>query len=411
MRKSPELSGDLSKLIEPLLSGVSIDDEDKNNLIRLCEDLVIDDVQQPIIDSRSPRLYLVGRSGAGKSSFVNALANKQIAETGSVEPTTDGATLHKLSREDVGWDIVDSRGLFESVPVDGDNDVDTVRKFRRDLTEFDPDLLIHLLTPEQLRAGNDDFRTLRNTNESIPGGLPPRILCLNKIDAYAGPHSEWPPERNPDLCRRITRALELAVDVLSIEETHAYDEELPARGMIFESKTILGAFPTYLKQQPYWNFSTVVEFLCEYMPTEALLQAVRNDRRERLLRRIARRQSLAIAKQIESLSNEHQINFSGSISIQGLLIPILQRFLVGLIASFAGRDLGIEPVEEYFEYVDSPNVFNQHIPAIINIARDFLLIHSGQLEYHASYTYAIGRSAEVYFFDSRFEPPSQYIDD
>ncbi len=88
-----------------------------------------------IDDSRPPRLYLFGRSGAGKSSLINALANKDAAEVGSVEPTTVESELYHISFPDryASWDVVDSRGLFESVPPDGDVPADTVSLMKRDL--------------------------------------------------------------------------------------------------------------------------------------------------------------------------------------------------------------------------------------------------------------------------------------
>jgi putative ribosome biogenesis GTPase RsgA len=46
------------------------------------------EIRKLVEESRPPKMYLVGRSGHGKSSLLNALARKQVAEVGDIKPTT-----------------------------------------------------------------------------------------------------------------------------------------------------------------------------------------------------------------------------------------------------------------------------------------------------------------------------------
>jgi predicted GTPase len=78
------------------------------------------ETEELIDESRPPHLYVFGRSGAGKSSLINALANKNVAEIGNIEPTTVESELYHIDFPDrySTWDVIDSRGLFEIITPD-----------------------------------------------------------------------------------------------------------------------------------------------------------------------------------------------------------------------------------------------------------------------------------------------------
>lgn len=99
---------------------------------------VRNELQDLVIDSRPPRLYVFGRAGAGKSSLINALAKKEVAEVGDIEPTTAESTMYHVDFEDryASWDVIDSRGLFESISPDGDIPQDTIELVEQDIREY-----------------------------------------------------------------------------------------------------------------------------------------------------------------------------------------------------------------------------------------------------------------------------------
>lgn len=89
---------------------------------------VLDEYDDILRGERPPRLYIFGRSGAGKSSLINALANKEAADVGAVEPETVESELYNIPFPErySDWEVVDSRGLFESMSPDGDLPDDTI---------------------------------------------------------------------------------------------------------------------------------------------------------------------------------------------------------------------------------------------------------------------------------------------
>lgn len=70
------------------------------------------------------------------------------------------------------WDVVDSRGLFETVPADGDIPGGTVDAIQKDLETYRPDIVIHVMTPDQVRAGKQDFDAVNTSSiNGFPGGF------------------------------------------------------------------------------------------------------------------------------------------------------------------------------------------------------------------------------------------------
>jgi len=396
--KYQDLSGLLAEMQSPIIGN-----KNSEFTIQICEDLLIDEVSKLIVDSRPPRLYIFGRSGSGKSSFINALANKPVAEVGAIKPTTVDSDVYNILFLDrnTRWELVDSRGLFESAPADGDIPIETVAKLEHDLEKHNPDLLLHVMTPDQVRAGKDDFEIVRQMNDSITGGLPPRIVCLNKIDNFLPVGKSLSSEDYNKLKRNIVETLNLISEILSVPVSKSFVEGDPVKGLLFNSEEVIGAFPMYVKEEPYWNLPTIAELLCEHLPDEALLQFAQAQRRERLMRRLAQKQTIAIADAVSQLPR------SQVISLNKPVVTTLQEYLVCLIGSFAGRELSVVTSDEYFEKFDL--TFKNTFSALSDIAIDVALSSSGRnMENLAKQMYGLGRSAEHYFFDGEFISPNEF---
>jgi predicted GTPase len=71
------------------------------------------------IDShRPPRIFLIGRTGVGKSSLINALCGVYVAKVSDTMSCTPNAEVYQCMEEDrVLMEILDTRGIAESVLV------------------------------------------------------------------------------------------------------------------------------------------------------------------------------------------------------------------------------------------------------------------------------------------------------
>jgi len=238
-------------------------------------------------------------------------------------------------------------------------------------------------------------------DDSIVGGLPPRIVCLNKVDNFLPVGRSLGPEDFDTLAGDIVETLKLVAEILSIPVSKSLVERAPMKGLLFDSNKVIGAFPMYVKEKQYWNLATIVELLCEHLPAEALLQFAQAERRERLMRRLARKQTIAIADAVSQLPGSQVLNLNKPV------ISTLQGYLVCLIGSFAGRELGVEASDEYYDKFDLTlkNTFSAFSGLFIDVA----LSSSGRkMDNLAEQMYGLGRSAELYFFDDEFVQPGEF---
>jgi len=367
----------------------------------------ISDMEDLIDNSRAPRLYIMGRSGVGKSSLINALANREVAEVDSVEPTTVESTPYHISFEEQysSWDVIDSRGLFESVSPDGDVPADTVDLVREDLKEYQPDLILHVMSPDQVRAGEEDFETVNELRSELGSLFPPVLYCLNKVDTHAAPN-QWPPEDHPEVAGKIKRNLDFVASVIGEESKEPFESTQPLYGYEFDSKDHIGVVPTFLLQEPYWNVNTLSWMLGSYLPESAQLQFFQAQQREDLMRQFSRRTTN---------------RFSGIAGgIGGAPTPVadlpvllgLQFLLIGLVGGFSCREINAETAAEYVSAMGGTAVTGFVARSVSRTLFQFVPVAGAAVSASVAFTttWALGRSAERYFFDDETVSPNNLRD-
>lgn len=105
-----------------LLKNTILGDQDLKNLM------------EGIDSHRPPRIFLVGRTGVGKSSLINALCGSYIAKVSDTKTCTDGAEIYQCKDEGrVLMEILDTRGIAESESINSDVSASAMRWRRQDL--------------------------------------------------------------------------------------------------------------------------------------------------------------------------------------------------------------------------------------------------------------------------------------
>lgn len=94
------------------------------------------------IDShRPPRIFLIGRTGVGKSSLINALCGSYVASVSDTHSCTESAqTYNVMDGDRVLMEICDTRGIAESESINSNTSAEQM--LIDQINEFSPDVAI-----------------------------------------------------------------------------------------------------------------------------------------------------------------------------------------------------------------------------------------------------------------------------
>lgn len=93
---------------------------------------------------RPPRIFLIGRTGTGKSSLINALCGTYVAAVSDTYSCTNGAHAYTCKSGDrVLMEILDTRGTAESERLNAEISAEDM--LLNQISEFSPDVAVFML--------------------------------------------------------------------------------------------------------------------------------------------------------------------------------------------------------------------------------------------------------------------------
>ena len=368
----------------------------------------LEELKKLIDESRPPVFYLVGRSGHGKSSLINALAGKQVAEVGDVKPTTAESLDYSITFPEryATWRVIDSRGLFETTPPKGKAPADTVERLKEDMRKYNPNIILHVISAPEVRNLAHDLEVFSEVMNEVMDSLGvklPVIVVLTKSDTLGNPR-EWPPEENARKAGLILETLEyMARDVLKVEY-ETYDKNIPYKGFLLRNSRYIAVIPVCTLWNDLWNIEILSNLIGEKLPESAILDYVQAQKRKNLLKKL----SSSLIKRFSTIAA----------SIGATPIPIsdifiltpLQILLIAIIGGLSCRTVSKETIGEFLTAAGI-NIGGGLL--LRNIARQLVkfipgvgsVISSG-IAYVGTYT--IGKAAEAYFFEGIVKKPEDF---
>jgi actin-like ATPase involved in cell morphogenesis len=122
---------------------------------------------QVILDEAKKRpvvFLIVGRTGVGKSSTINSLVERVVAEVGHTRPTTFNVTPYPYEQDGVKFTFVDTPGLCDDLPEKNKDQVYLAR-MQASIKQFDSLWFVTQLNDR--RVSSDEMRAIKLISEAF----------------------------------------------------------------------------------------------------------------------------------------------------------------------------------------------------------------------------------------------------
>lgn len=158
---------------------IVIPDKAQKAIINIIESKEIKGIVEDIKTRRPPRIVLMGRSGVGKSSLINAMFGSYLAETSAVEVgTMEHEFFQYKKNEKVIFEIIDTRGIKENISStsnSAEDDLNTV------IEDFQPDAFLFLTNGADRSTLKKDAEDLKVIFKNMTS-KPPLITIITRMD-------------------------------------------------------------------------------------------------------------------------------------------------------------------------------------------------------------------------------------
>jgi len=294
-------------------------------------------LKEMLMESRPPKLMIVGRRGAVKSSLINAICGGPVAAVGSVLSTTGQPTWYtaRSPRGDL-W-VLDTRGLGDSTQPESANFRNALDEIRAALAKDFPDAILFLVKAKDVDSHiAQDIANVREVRQFLHSKHrydAPVVAVVTQVDEL-DPKRIEPPYENETKKQNIRTAVE------------AVEKALRDNGIALARVIPVSAYAEYGEDgrrsyDNYWNLEDLVEYLVEVLPQSAQMQMARLSHLKSAQAKAARRMSGAAATIAAGIA-------ATPIPVADIFpITALQIGLITGIAYLSGRELSRKAAKEF----------------------------------------------------------------
>lgn len=310
------------------------------------------------IDShRPPRIFLIGRTGVGKSSLINALCGAYVAKVSDTRSCTIGAEIYQCKENNrVLMEILDTRGIAESESLD--NKISAEELLVKQINEFSPDVAIMMLNcthRDDIITDVEFMKKVSKDYEKTNSLKLPIVVVVNKCDEMAPSRFKLASEYPKNKIDKINEVVLYYKDIIVKNKLKIYDI-IPVSSLIdWQTPDGMEVSVEDIDNLPQHDIDNLqIAFDGRYRIEELLdilEEAIQDFEAQMGLRMAARLNDVVVgvAKQLNKIFT----GISASVALTPIptsdiyILLILQSIMVTLIASLSGRDVSIDTAKEF----------------------------------------------------------------
>lgn len=310
------------------------------------------------VDShRPPRIFLIGRTGVGKSSLINALCGAYVAPVSDTRSCTETAQTYQCKDgERTLMEILDTRGIAESDNLNAEISAEDM--LINQVKEFSPDVAIFMLNCTHRDDVDSDVNFLKKLSESYAQAYNmrlPIVAVVNKCDEMAPSRLKNPNEYTESKTKKIAEQVKHYKEII-VKNNLKIDDIITVSSLIdwmTADGTEIDA--DSIESLPVSDIENLqIAFDGRYHIEELfnILEKAILD----FSARMGLRMALKLQEVVRRIANQLNKSFSAMSATVALspipisdiyILLLLQGILVCLIASLSGRDISLDTAKEF----------------------------------------------------------------
>lgn len=310
------------------------------------------------VDShRPPRIFLIGRTGVGKSSLINALCGAYVAPVSDTRSCTETAQTYQCKDgERTLMEILDTRGIAESDNLNAEISAEDM--LINQVKEFSPDVAIFMLNCTHRDDVDSDVNFLKKLSESYAQAYNmrlPIVAVVNKCDEMAPSRLKNPNEYTESKTKKIAEQVQHYKEI--IVKNNLKIDDIIAVSSLIDWMTADGTEidADSIESLPVSDIENLqIAFDGRYHIEELI-----NILEKAILdfsARMGLRMALKLQEVVRRIANQLNKSFSAMSATVALspipisdiyILLLLQGILVCLIASLSGRDISLDTAKEF----------------------------------------------------------------